>query len=596
MKKLLLSVVFIFGIYTISGVYAETSTVELEYLEVPNYPQENKEINPIVLGKFKIKNTSSQLIPITSIIFTNKGNLSLKKLSNIVLVSDDGIYEELESELENIYKFTRTFNLEAGQTKIFEIKASAVGIEAGNFVKIDVEFDQNDISTTVKGDSAILAPKKSELRIIGDEMGNYDIMENQKNLPLLAFHIQSDELTLIPTLKLFLDNTAESDVNALKNSFVNFKLFDNERQIFIHPTGDITTEGLSFAVNSDVWVNGNNYFALFTDIGTNFVLDTSIRFRLDELLSIKDAKFLTTKGDVEKDNIEFTNIIGSKVTLKEEVNVIEEIPDLPSGISLIEENTEEEIDLIPDEIANPPSSSGETVEIIDNSNKEAEKELEEFTKEIVERIEKKKVYLRDKGVIENDIIVDEEDLSLIDLDSLEFFPDTDPNSLEGIAAAYLRSLGIIGGYPDGEFKGNRKVNRAEITKFLLLGSDKVIEETTEGSIFPDVQVGSWYEKYVVTANIMNIVNGYPDGTFQPSKNVNTVEFLKMLTNSFNLEKNLVYMFEDVKENQWFAQFVGNVEKYNLFPRRSVTELEPAKEMTRNEVAVAIYQILLDRLK
>jgi len=91
-----------------------------------------------------------------------------------------------------------------------------------------------------------------------------------------------------------------------------------------------------------------------------------------------------------------------------------------------------------------------------------------------------------------------------------------------------------------------------------------------------------------------IVNGYSDGNFRPANTVNTAEFLKILSKTFDLPSNLKYSFADVATDDWFAQFAGTVQKYDLFPDRGNRFLEPARELTRNEVVVAIYQFLKNR--
>ena len=98
----------------------------------------------------------------------------------------------------------------------------------------------------------------------------------------------------------------------------------------------------------------------------------------------------------------------------------------------------------------------------------------------------------------------------------------------------------------------------------------------------------------MTAAQKGIIDGHPDGSFKPADTVNTAEFLKMLTLSFNLQKNLSHSYGDVKSTDWFAQYAGVAKKYNLFPNRSTDLLEPGKKLTRNEVAVAIYQYLSNR--
>jgi len=173
------------------------------------------------------------------------------------------------------------------------------------------------------------------------------------------------------------------------------------------------------------------------------------------------------------------------------------------------------------------------------------------------------------------------------------FPDTNINALEGKAAAELYRRAVIGGYPDGEFKGSRSVNRAEAAKFLLLARKIEVKDLRNEERFWDVLDGQWYTKYVMTAADKGIISGYPDGSFKPGNTVNTAEFLKMLTLTFGLQQNLSYTYSDVSAGAWFAKYAGIAKKYNLFPKRS-TRLYPAQELTREEVAVAIYQYLSNR--
>ncbi len=170
------------------------------------------------------------------------------------------------------------------------------------------------------------------------------------------------------------------------------------------------------------------------------------------------------------------------------------------------------------------------------------------------------------------------------------FPDTDISTLEGTAAAYLYNIGVLGGFPDGEFKGDREVNRAEICKFLLLAAYGSVGDADNNGQFSDVLDGQWYTKFVVTAADLGIVSGYSDGTFKPANTVNTAEFLKMLSNTFGLSLWMDHNYNDVPVDAWFAQYAGVAEYYNLFPDRG-NYLEPASLLTREEVAVALYQYL-----
>lgn len=171
------------------------------------------------------------------------------------------------------------------------------------------------------------------------------------------------------------------------------------------------------------------------------------------------------------------------------------------------------------------------------------------------------------------------------------FPDLIPGSLAYNAAYTLSAQGIISGYPDGTFKPLNQVNRAEAAKFLLNARYKTLPVTPATQLFPDVPTNVWFSPFITLAANTGVISGYPDGTFKPANTVNTVEFLKMLALTFNLPLNVSYSYIDVPEDAWFAQYAGIATTYNLFPKRPDYVLYPEMLLTREEVAIAISQLL-----
>lgn len=96
----------------------------------------------------------------------------------------------------------------------------------------------------------------------------------------------------------------------------------------------------------------------------------------------------------------------------------------------------------------------------------------------------------------------------------------------------LSSLDIITGYPDGTFQPDKEVTRAEmaalITRMFKLTSAAVTEPP-----FSDVEVDYWAAANIVAAKNMNIINGFPDGTFRPQDNVTYEQAVKMIVCALN---------------------------------------------------------------
>ena len=94
------------------------------------------------------------------------------------------------------------------------------------------------------------------------------------------------------------------------------------------------------------------------------------------------------------------------------------------------------------------------------------------------------------------------------------FPDVKLAHKNYTAIIYLQENGIIQGYPDGTFKPENSVNRAEFLKIIIEGS-QIFTDATENTPFPDVDHSAWYGPYLKKAYAEGWIDGYPDGTFKP---------------------------------------------------------------------------------
>ncbi len=100
-----------------------------------------------------------------------------------------------------------------------------------------------------------------------------------------------------------------------------------------------------------------------------------------------------------------------------------------------------------------------------------------------------------------------------------------------LAAEELVTLGILAGDEEGNLLLGKTVTRAEMAVIvcrLLALEDVAVKTKVLTPSFSDVPTTHWAAGYIEIVKAQGIINGYPDGTFCPEKEVSYVEVLKML--------------------------------------------------------------------
>lgn len=168
---------------------------------------------------------------------------------------------------------------------------------------------------------------------------------------------------------------------------------------------------------------------------------------------------------------------------------------------------------------------------------------------------------------------------LLPLSFLSFF-DVPDDHANAIAIDYLQDEGIVGGYPDGSFKPDNTINRAEFTKIIVESWFSIENESQDPQDlgFTDLE-GSWYVPYVRIAYEEGLIDGYPDGSFRPEAEINFVEAAKIISNASGATL--------VETEIWYLPYLYFLEEQSAIPL-TVASLDA--QLTRGEMAEMILRL------
>ena len=107
------------------------------------------------------------------------------------------------------------------------------------------------------------------------------------------------------------------------------------------------------------------------------------------------------------------------------------------------------------------------------------------------------------------------------------FYDVSANAWYAQSVNFLASKGIVVGYPDGSYRPGQPITRAEFTTIISKYGNL---SYAENYAFSDVARDHWAFAYIYSAYAKGWIVGYPDGTFRPNNPITRAEVVKIVNN------------------------------------------------------------------
>ena len=144
------------------------------------------------------------------------------------------------------------------------------------------------------------------------------------------------------------------------------------------------------------------------------------------------------------------------------------------------------------------------------------------------------------------------------------------------AVSTLSNAGIIDGYEDGTFKPDGNITRAEFATIAV----RFFEATYDGGdLFSDI-AGHWAQDYINEAANAGIVDGYPDGTFRPQQYITRAEAMTMVNRTIDRHPDADHLLEDMivwpdnPETAWYYEQVQEATNSHEYTMNTDDEQNP----------------------
>jgi uncharacterized surface protein with fasciclin (FAS1) repeats len=164
----------------------------------------------------------------------------------------------------------------------------------------------------------------------------------------------------------------------------------------------------------------------------------------------------------------------------------------------------------------------------------------------------------------------------------------------------LAARNIIAGFPDGTFRPEQAVTRAEFAAMIQKAFNQSLVRQLPAGGFRDVPAGFWAASAIQEAYESGFMAGYPNNLFLPNQQIPKVQAIAALANGLNLtptdsvENILASNYTDAGQIPGYAinQVAAATQANLVVNYPDIKTLSPDRALTRAEAAAHLYQALV----
>jgi hypothetical protein len=153
----------------------------------------------------------------------------------------------------------------------------------------------------------------------------------------------------------------------------------------------------------------------------------------------------------------------------------------------------------------------------------------------------------------------------------------------------------ISGYPDGTFRPERSITRAEMAALLVRVSNKTIDNSPDKAVdqasftYSDVASTHWAKEIIGQATRMGLMKGYVDGSFKAERGMTRAEMAAILSRLLGDAPSSGESFPDVK-GHWAQSAIEQV-KAGIISGYADGTFRPEQTLTRAEAVTMLNKLL-----
>lgn len=180
------------------------------------------------------------------------------------------------------------------------------------------------------------------------------------------------------------------------------------------------------------------------------------------------------------------------------------------------------------------------------------------------------------------------------------FPDLDQSHWAYKQIQSLSDDYSVVGYPDGTFKADAPVTRAEFATMVIKTLRQENAPLTETFQFSDVTYSHWAYNAIQRAIAFDLIQGSPNGLFRPDDNVSKAEAVAIIVSALNAgdlsvakAKEVLKVYADVNEiPDWAVVPAGKSEIIGMTAHapESLNKFDANKKASRSEITVNLYNM------